>query len=132
MAGRSADGHTPRGGPPGVARGAGSRFRDINTMPTYTTADIRNVLLVGHGGCGKTSLADAILFASNTVTRKGSVADGTSFSDFEKEEKEHKHSIYSSVLHLDHQGRSEEHTSELQSRQYLVCRLLLEKKNNSG
>ena len=36
---------------------------------------------------------------------QGSVADGTSFSDFEKEEKEHKHSIYSAVLHLDHQGK---------------------------
>src|SRR5918998_6163020 len=74
-------------------------------MPSYTTADIRNVLLVGHGGCGKTTLADALLVASGTATRKASVADGSSFSDFEKEEKEHKHSIYSSILHLDHQGK---------------------------
>src|SRR5205807_3846844 len=41
----------------------------------------------------------------NTVTRKGSVTDGTSFSDFEKDEKEHKHSIYSCVLHVDYQGK---------------------------
>jgi len=74
-------------------------------MPSYTTGDIRNVLLVGHGGCGKTTLADAMLFASGTVTRKGSVLDGSSFSDFEKEEKEHGHSIYSSILHIDHQGK---------------------------
>src|SRR3954462_14034269 len=74
-------------------------------MPSYSTADIRNGLLVGHGGCGKTSLADAMLFASGAVTRKGSVADGTSFSDFEKEEKEHKHSIYAKVFHIDHQGK---------------------------
>ena len=74
-------------------------------MPSYTTADIRNVLLVGHGGCGKTSIADALLFETKAVTRKGSVADGSSFSDFEKEEKEHKHSIYSSVLYLDHLGK---------------------------
>src|SRR5688572_14725935 len=74
-------------------------------MPSYTTGDIRNVLLVGHGGCGKTSLADALLHASGTVNRKASVTDGTSFSDFEKEEKEHKHSIYSAVLHADHLGK---------------------------
>jgi elongation factor G len=74
-------------------------------MPSYTTADIRNVLLVGHGGCGKTTIADAMLFESKAVTRRGSVVDGTSFSDFEKEEREHKHSIYSAVLHLDYQGK---------------------------
>jgi len=74
-------------------------------MPSYTTADIRNVLLVGHGGCGKTSLIDAMLFESKTVTRKGSVADGTSYGDYEKEEKEHKHSIYTTVLHVNHLGK---------------------------
>ena len=74
-------------------------------MPAYTTADIRNVLLVGHHACGKTSLADALLFEAKAVTRKGSVADGNSVSDFEKEEKEHKHSIFSAVLHLDHAGK---------------------------
>src|SRR5947209_6348958 len=74
-------------------------------MPTYTTGDIRNVLLCGHGGAGKTCLVDAMLHASGTTTRKGAVADGTSFSDFEKEEKEHKHSIYSSILHADHLGK---------------------------
>lgn len=74
-------------------------------MAAYTTGDIRNVLLVGHGSSGKTTLADAMLFASGAVNRKGSVADGSSFSDFEKEEKEHKHSIYALFLHFDHLGK---------------------------
>ena len=74
-------------------------------MPSYTTADIRNVLVAGHGASGKTSLIDAMLFASKTVTRRGNTADGSSFSDFEKEEKDHKHSIYASILHADFNGK---------------------------
>jgi elongation factor G len=74
-------------------------------MPAYTTGDIRNVLFAGHAGGGKTTLVDAMLFASGTTTRKGNVTDGSSFSDFEKEEKEHKQSIYASVLHADHLGK---------------------------
>ncbi len=74
-------------------------------MPNYSTADLRNILLAGHGGCGKTALADAMLHASGTVKHKTSTLDGTSISDFEKEEKEHKHSIYSAVLHADHMGK---------------------------
>ncbi len=72
-------------------------------MADYSTGDIRNVLLAGHGASGKTSLADAMLHAAGVVSRKG--AEGASLSDFEKEEKEHGHSIYSSILHLDHQGK---------------------------
>jgi elongation factor G len=74
-------------------------------MSAIATGDIRNVLLVGHSSSGKTTLADAIIFAAGAVNRKGSVTDGSSFSDFEKEEKEHGHSIYSSVLHCDHLGK---------------------------
>src|SRR5881227_3909439 len=98
---------------PFVARGQSIEYSSFhwpffgarNFMPSYTTADIRNVLIAGHGGSGKTTLVDALLFASNTVTRKASVTDGSSFSDFEKEEKDHKHSIYSSILHADHLGK---------------------------
>jgi elongation factor G len=74
-------------------------------MPSYTTGDIRNILLCGHGGSGKTTLADAMLFASGAVKHKSSPLDGSSVSDFEKEEKEHKHSIYSAIIHMDHNGK---------------------------
>lgn len=74
-------------------------------MPSYTTADIRNIVLTGHGGAGKTTLADAMLHAAGAINRKCSVTDGSSVSDFEKEEKEHKHSIYSSILHVDSNGK---------------------------
>jgi len=73
-------------------------------MPSYTTSDIRNIALVGHGLSGKTSLVDAMLAVSGTVTRRGSVSSHDSYSDFEKEEKDHGHSIFSAVLQVDHLG----------------------------
>jgi elongation factor G len=73
-------------------------------MPSYTTDKIRNVLIAGHAGSGKTTLVEALLFASKTIKHKGSVLDKNSVSDFEKEEKEHGYSIFSSVLHADFEG----------------------------
>jgi elongation factor G len=74
-------------------------------MANYRVDDIRTVALVGHEQAGKTSLADALLFKAKAVDRRGSVEDGTSVSDFDEEEKKHKYSIDSSVLHLDYQGK---------------------------
>src|SRR5438067_11237037 len=73
-------------------------------MPNYRVEDIRTVALVGHEVAGKTSLADALLFKAKTVDRRGSAEDGSSISDFDEEEKKHKYSIDSSILHLDYQG----------------------------
>src|SRR5207247_8108179 len=75
-------------------------------MANYQVEDIRTVALVGHEVAGKTSLADALLFKSKTADRRGCVDDQTSVSDFDEEEKKHKYSIDSSVLHLDYQGKS--------------------------
>src|SRR5919204_4602997 len=55
-------------------------------MKTYDATNIRNVLLAGHGGAGKTTLMDAMLFSAGAITRMGSVEDGNTVSDFEPEE----------------------------------------------
>ena len=67
---------------------------------TYHIADIRNVALAGHGASGKTSLADALLFAAGATPRKGSVDDGTSTLDYDDEEKRRHFTIDCHLGHL--------------------------------
>ena len=63
---------------------------------------IRNIVLLGHGGAGKTSLAEAILHKTGTTNRLGSVDDKTSICDYYDEEKEHQHSILSALVHTNY------------------------------
>ncbi len=74
-------------------------------MPSYTTADIRNIALFGHGGAGKTSLAEAMLHEAQVIGHVGSVERGTTVSDFTDEEKHGQHSLYCSPLGFDYQGK---------------------------
>ncbi len=62
-------------------------------MKVYDAPNIRNVALVGHGGCGKTSLASALLFDAGAVNRMGRVDDGTTVTDFDQDEIERKISL---------------------------------------
>ncbi|MQB00074.1 MAG: elongation factor G [Actinobacteria bacterium] len=55
-------------------------------MKTYPTENIRNIVLVGHGGAGKTSLAEALLFRTGASTRMGKVTEGNTVTDFDDEE----------------------------------------------
>ena len=67
-------------------------------MNIYTTDRIRNVVLLGHGGCGKTSLVEAMAYLAKMVTRMGKVTDGNTVSDYDKEEAKRHFSINTSVV----------------------------------
>ncbi len=73
-------------------------------MKEYSTKQIRNVVLLSHGGAGKTSLSEAALFASGAVNRLGKVEAGTTVSDFEPEEVKRKISISLSLLPCEWKG----------------------------
>lgn len=73
-------------------------------MNIYDTKNIRNVVLLGHGGCGKTSLAEAMAKQAGVISRMGSVADGNTISDYDKEEIKRKFSISSSTIPLEWEG----------------------------
>jgi elongation factor G len=62
-------------------------------MKVYGTEDIRNVVLMGHGGVGKTCLTEAALFVSGATTRLGSVEDANTVSDYDEDEHKRKFSL---------------------------------------
>jgi elongation factor G len=68
------------------------------------TGKIRNVGVVGHGGVGKTSLVEAVLFAAGAVTRLGKVDDGSTTTDFDPDEIKRKISINTSIAYCDFKG----------------------------
>ena len=70
----------------------------------YTSKDIRNVALLGHGGNGKTSLAEQILFMNKLTDRLGKVADGNSVCDYDPEEIKRKISISLAMAPVDYKG----------------------------
>jgi len=66
-------------------------------MPDYKSEQIRNISIVGHGGCGKTILNEAILYAAGVINRFGKIEEGNTVSDYHKDEIEKQMSINASI-----------------------------------
>jgi elongation factor G len=72
-------------------------------MKVYDAGSIRNVAIVGHGGCGKTQLVSTLLFAAGAVNRIGRVDEGSTVTDFDEEEIARKHTLSSSLAYAEWQ-----------------------------
>jgi len=73
-------------------------------MPNVPTEKIRNVALVGHGGAGKTTLAEALLFVAGAISRMGRVEDGNTVCDFDPEEQKRRISVSLALAPFEWEG----------------------------
>jgi len=75
-------------------------------MNVYKTSQIRNVVLLGHGGAGKTTVAEAMALITGITKRMGKVTDGNTISDYDKEEIKRQFSISTSLIPLEYTGEN--------------------------
>ena len=73
-------------------------------LKAYNAKDIRNIAIAGHGGRGKTTLAEAMLYTAKATDRLGRVADGTTVLDFDAEEKKRKATVSTAVAAIEWNG----------------------------
>src|SRR5262245_14790633 len=75
--------------------------RNDDPMKSYQPAEIRNFAIVGHASSGKTMLSEAMLACSGAIQRMGSIAAGTTVSDYHESEKQRQISVQASLLHTE-------------------------------
>lgn len=74
-------------------------------MKTYQPSEIRNFAIVGHASCGKTMLTESMLLCAGVINRLGSIANGSTVSDYHEEEQERQISIHATLAHLEWKGK---------------------------
>lgn len=80
--------------------------REVLPMNVYETKNIRNVVLLGHGGAGKSTAAEALCYVSGAISKMGKITDGNTVSDYDKEEIKRGFSINTSLIPIEYKGES--------------------------
>ena len=73
-------------------------------MPEFDTSHVKNIVLLGHAGSGKTTLAECMLYEAGIINRRGSISEKNTTGDYHELEQDRGNSIFSKLLHTKWRG----------------------------